>query len=97
MCHLPNRIPSNPKATRVTFRVQSGANWLNSGNSRCVLIGQNICYHSQGGIWFSSFLGEKDRKKKAKKRRMVQPLRGNEVALGGIEIFFWRRGKGNFF
>lgn len=43
------------------------------------------------------FSGRKKKNNTKKKpKTMVQPLQGSEVALGGIEIFFfWRREKGN--
>ena len=80
MCHLATRIPSNLKETRVTFRVQSGAEFRKF----------TLCFdwpkHLSSQL-SRDFLGEKNKIKKT----VVQPLEGNEVALGGIEIFFWRR------
>ena len=88
MSQIATRIPSNLKETRVTFRVKSGAEFRKF----------TLCldWPKYLSSQFSrDFLGEKKNNTK-KETTMVQPLQGNEVALGGIEIFFWRREKGNF-
>ena len=90
MCHLATRIPSNQKETRVTFRVQSGAEFRKF--TLCLDWPKHLSSQLS-----RDFLGEKknNTKKKTKNNGTTSP-RERSSTWWYWDFFFWRREKGNF-